>query len=281
MSELHPAAILSIYGALSVLFIFLLRLAEGFFHFRIGPSPSEEQAAEIDEVRRQLNEQKMESKRAQQDLQGQIHRLQRKNEEQRERINFLLDELRGSGALSVMESLSSEHQPWPIKPMLFICSEDVDGEICNSDLMQLRRARMRLDRLTPGTLDSIAQETKAARQNEEMYVWVHVAAHSIEMGVPFADGLADGAWWQAHLSGVQVLFLNGCKTTAFSYVLSGFIPFVISVIEDIENEIAADFTYAFWRRMAEGGENADPRLCYNESLMEVSQASEYVRMRQR
>lgn len=163
----------------------------------------------------------------------------------------------------------------PTKPLLLVVGPAQD--IYAEDREALRRARIPFQRLVNATKHTISSELRARRQDGTLYPWIHVSSHAGEDGIELADGLSSAEWWQNQLDGVKVIFLAACRTDHVASALAGLVT-VVYTSEDIENEIAGDLTYAFWRRMREHG---DPRRAYNQAIQECPQAAEYTNIRER
>ncbi len=164
-------------------------------------------------------------------------------------------------------------QQLPDRPLLLICAES--STLCNSDRIALRRACVPFVRLLDATKRSIADELRRRRQNGDLYPWLHITAHAGPAGIMLSDGIAEPAWWHEQMDGVRLVFLAACKTSAVADMLAGLVT-VVYVREDIDNQDAADFAYAFWRRMRAGSE---PVAAYGAAIAEVPQVAEFTDIR--
>lgn len=81
--------------------------------------------------------------------------------------------------------------------------------------------------------------------------YVHLAMHASEQGVAFADGLADGLWMSETLMGVEVLVIAGC-TSMRTASLTGSVPIVVSMRDEVDSAAARIFSRAFWGDIADG-----------------------------
>lgn len=162
------------------------------------------------------------------------------------------------------------------RQLLLICAND---EFCKADRNALLRARMEFRSVPVATRAGVIAEIRGRRQEGAMWRYIHIAADSNEEGVMLRDGVTGTEWWQDRIGGVEVLFLNGCKTHVLAASLAGIVDYVISISVEIENEDAGAFAYAFWRRMREGGRDADAKICFHGALGEVPRVREYVDIR--
>lgn len=220
----------------------------------------------------------------QRDMQEQRDRYELKIAELERRIDFLVGELQRAGIqIRDLEKVVAENNraniarldnptPLPAKPLLFVCS---DAALCDVDRHALRRATVSFQRLINATKATVAAELRRRRQDGTLYPWLHITAHADEQGIHLADGIADPAWWNEQLDGIDVVFLAACKTATVADALAGMVA-VVFVLEDIEHGNAGDFTYSFWRRMKEHG---DPRLAYRQAITEAPQIAEYTDIR--
>lgn len=195
------------------------------------------------------------------------------------RVKWLLDELEQAKA-RIRELEKTQGQPQhrsdsliPAKPLLFICGPDT--ALCDIDRQALRRVGVSFQRLHMATKISVENELRRRRQDNTLYPWLHVTAHASDDGIMLTDGIAPPSYWNDILYGVQVVFLAACKTASVADALAGMVT-VVYVLEDIENQDASDFTYAFWRRMREHG---DPYRAYKQAEIEAPQIAEFANIR--
>lgn len=195
---------------------------------------------------------------------------QEKVRELEERIDWLLQQLQRSSP-SFREATKQERQA--AKPLLLILgSTQIAYE---KDREALRRARIAFQRLVNPTKESIRQELQSGRQDDSAYVWMHIASHADETGIELADGIAPATWWHNNLDGIKVVFLAACKTNHVAQVIAG-LTTVVYVMEEIDDQLAGELTYAFWRRMKEHG---NPRKAYAQALEECPSAGEFTNIR--
>ncbi len=162
----------------------------------------------------------------------------------------------------------------PFKPLLVISGGD--GTIFERDRVALRRADLPFHRLAGATQPSIMAELRRRRQDGSLYPWLLVSAHAGPAGIQLVDGIAPPIFWHNVLDGVQVVVLAVCAAAPVADELAGLVQTVIWFAESVPNEDAADFNYAFWRRLKAGVPAA---AAYAEALREVPSVAEYVDMR--
>lgn len=213
------------------------------------------------------------------DLATQRQRYEARIQELERRVDFLVEQLQKAGIQirDLEQQLSTQpvvRETDPIvKPLLLICG--ANPTMCDADRLALRRAQVGFHRLYHATKTMIDDELRRRRQDGTLYPWLHITAHAGPEGIQLADGLADPAWWNERLGGIDVVFLAACKTAAVADALAGLVT-VVFIHEDIGDRDASDFTYAFWRRMKEGG---DPHQAYRQAIFEAPQIAEFVDIR--
>jgi hypothetical protein len=194
------------------------------------------------------------------------------------RVDFLVSELQKAGIRirdleRIERATHTQHDPLPAKPLLIVCGPDL--QLCDTDRQALRRAGVSFQRIVSASKASISAELRRRRQDSTLYPWLHVTAHADDAGIHLVDGVAAPEWWNEHLDGVKVVFLAACKTSTVADALAGLVT-VVFVHEDIGNQDAGDFTYAFWRRMKEHG---DPLQSYRQAVVEAPQIAEFTDIR--
>lgn len=133
-----------------------------------------------------------------------------------------------------------------------------DRTIQMDDEIALNKARIPYRRIISATQQKILEELRRRRRERAMYRYVMFSAHSTPEGIYMADGTKlDTYWMNANLSGVDILYLNGCSTVKIGDDLIGVANHVISITEDVESKIAASFAEVFWYEVQNGAEPAD------------------------
>jgi hypothetical protein len=204
-------------------------------------------------------------------LTRELHSKEERVRELEKTVDFLVEALRKAG-ISAPPPPAKKEETAELdalaKPLLLICGPRPD--FCTLDRQALKRAKIPFQRLVTATKRSISSELRRRRQDGTLYRWVHISCDAGDAGTMLEDGLADAAWWNENLDGVSVVFLAACKTATIADSLAGMVT-VVFVLEDIENQDAADFTYAFWRRMKEHG---SAERAYRQAIEEAPRLAE-------
>lgn len=214
------------------------------------------------------------------DLSATINTLRRQLDAADQRIQALEAENRGLAQrvaeleVQVRAAPAQSAVALPAKPLLVISGGD--AALFERDRAALRRADLPFQRLVNAAQPSVVAEFRRRRQDNSLYPWVLVSAHAGPLGIQLADGIAPPAFWHNVLDGVRVIVLAVCAASPVADELAGLVETVIWFTEGVPNEDAADFNYAFWRRLR-GGSTA--RAAFAEALREVPQVAEYVDIR--
>jgi len=160
-------------------------------------------------------------------------------------------------------------------PMLQIVGNEKFGE---ADRVAFRKAGIPFRRLNEATRSLISDELRRRRLDGTMYIWVTISAHIQPAGVILEAGsdTVPAAWWNEQLSGVEILLLNGCESIAVADDLVGLVGYVVSLAEAIPDDLAADFAYAFWRRV-KAGDNA--MYAFRRTIAQLPAVAEYADIR--
>lgn len=253
--------------AIVIVAFFVLRRLERFFAHRLGEEPDPAHYEEqISDLQRQLTEQK--------------DRYEQRIRELERRVDFLVGELQRAGIRihdleqgATKLATPTPKPELPAKPLVLVVGSSAQmGEV---DRQSLRRANVPFHRLNGASKGDVVAFLRGQRQNGTLPPWMHVSAHASPDGVELADGLAAPSWWHEQVKGMNVVFLAACKTARVAEALAGLVT-VVFVYEDIGDQDASDFTYAFWRRMVEHG---DPVKAYRQAVVEAPQIAEFTDIR--
>jgi hypothetical protein len=155
-----------------------------------------------------------------------------------------------------------------------------DQTFLQADLAQLRgvqaKTNIRITRLSPVSMANLARTIDRHRAQGDPIKLLHLAVHSNNAGLLFADGVATGIWLSEHLADIEVAVLAGCNNDQVADLLS-VVPAVISVREEeAANEAARLFTGAFWLAIGQG---KDPSAAFDFALQRCPPAlAEYVEL---
>jgi hypothetical protein len=205
-------------------------------------------------------------------------RYEERTKELEKQVKFLLSEL--TKANSEIEKLKSNTQALrqnatpPAPRVLLICGSD--DRFCNSDRQALRRANVAFERLVSATKADILRELRRKREDANPWRRVHISAHANDQGILLADGIADPAWWNETLNGVTGIVLAACKTMTVADAIAGLVPYVVAIRENINNEDANQFTFSFWRAVADGLFMPE---AFERAIAETPQVAEFVVLR--
>lgn len=258
---------------LTVLFIVVvafvvLRWLERKIGHRLGEEfDPEHYEQRIVDLQRQMTEQK--------------ERYEQRIRELERRIDFLVGELQRAGIR--IRDLEHEHShppapvaivdSLPVKPLVLVVGDS--KQFGESDRQAIRRANIPFHRILAATKADVSSFIRGQRQNGTLPPWMHISAHASPDGVALVDGNADPAWWHEQVQGMSLVFLAACKTARVADALAGMVT-VVFVYEDIGDQDASDFTYAFWRRMHEHG---DPVKAYRQAVIEAPSVAEFTDIR--
>ena len=127
-----------------------------------------------------------------------------------------------------------------------------DPKILENDRNALQRAGADFVTVRDATKEEIKRRLQRAREDHKPFRRVHVSAHGTDEAIQLADGLAPGKWWNDVLVGVEVVFLAACHSSGVGDWLAGKNRAVIEMDSNVEEELAYQFTYLFWRSVLAG-----------------------------
>lgn len=199
------------------------------------------------------------------DLQEEIVRL-------RNAIDVLLN-LYGNYARANGQSPETPTEALITKQALLICSNE---QMCETDRTAMRQAGVMFQRLRSATKSAVEADVRRRRMYRRMYPWVVYTGHADVRGTQMSDGqFAAYEWWAAIFDPsdrIELIIMNGCKTTGFADSLTGIISNVIIVYEDIDNIVAGRFLQAIFSQLRAGN---TPVEAYARALTRVQGVSEY------
>ncbi len=175
-----------------------------------------------------------------------------------------------------LEALNATTKPSPYHvPMLHIIGNEAFGE---TDRTALAKAKIHPKRIVNATRKLIEDEMERRRLDGSTYRWITISAHMGEQGVLLEaeNDWTPAEWWNRQMVDAKIVFLNGCKGLAIADGLAGMVAYVVSLGEEVENETAANFAYAFWRRVASGTE---PSAAFWTATREIPAVAQYADIR--
>jgi len=223
------------------------------------------------------------------DLSATVNTLRRQLDEADRNIRLLMDEnARLKARVSELEGQMRQTAPpdapgtWPPKWLLAISGGE--ERFFERDRASLNRAHVPFHRLRNATRRAIQEELRRRRQDNTLYPGIVVSAHAGPQGVQLVDGIVGPDFWREQLTGAVFVLLAACEGSTTADELAGLVERVIWFSEEVPNQAAADFIYAFFRRLAEKALAGTPTeedfdRAYAEALREVPAVAEYVDIR--
>jgi hypothetical protein len=218
-----------------------------------------------------------------QDIEGMVRILQRDHIRDQERIEHLEQKLiEATARIQLLEqellqyrAVDPGNTKRPPKPLLLVQCNRLFGE---DDALAVRRTGIVFHRLKNCTGADFDRHLQAMRQDGTTPWWVQISAHMGPTGIEFTDGIKSVTWLSQRIRGLRILVLAGCENEEVAAQLSSnqLAKHVVAIYETIETQNAQDFTYAFWREIADGSEPPD---AFAAALNECPQVSEFVLMR--
>jgi hypothetical protein len=249
-----------------------------------GPSPDGRWELEqaMHKLQDQFNELRKESERK-------VHEYEREISTLKSQISMLFERWQATiKQLAIMEQENHKLQTQvatlqaaqptriealPLVPMLVVCG---DHGFCEMDTDRINQTGIYYRTLNDSTREGVEDELQRRRLDGNLYWWIHISAHGSRDGVQLADGLADRRFWNRNLEGVRVVFLASCDGPEVGDLLAGVARRVIVFYGDINSEVAALFTLAFWRAKRQ---TLDADKAFAQAIREVPQARPYVDIR--
>ena len=165
------------------------------------------------------------------------------------------------------------------RDVLLVCGERV---FCDSDRRALRKAQIPFIRLLDATTESLKQEILRRRSDGNLYRIVHFAAHGnenyIELGM-LPSGFKDkitGDELGLILAGVEVVFISSCKSTKVGDKVADIVPVVITLLEEVENNLAEAFATEFYMQIKL---QASPQKAFYAAVGTIPEISEFAHIR--
>jgi len=222
-------------------------------------------SATVNTLRRQLDE-----------ADRNIRLLQEENARLKARVSEL------EGQMHPAKPPVAESDPWPPKWLLAVSGGE--DRFFDRDRASLNRAHVPFHRLRRATRRAMQEELRRRRQDDTLYPCILVSAHAGPEGVLLIDGIVGPDFWREHLTGVTFVLLAACEGSTTADELAGLVERVVWFSEEVPNQAAADFVYAFFRRLVEKAAVDTPTeedfdRAYADALREVPAVAEYVDIR--
>lgn len=124
------------------------------------------------------------------------------------------------------------------------------------------KTKMRFTRLSNATTVKFERYLERQRAQGTPARRIHLALHAGPTGVEFVDKTVNGLWLSERLKDCEILLIDGCSADFVGDYI-GVVPFVITLMEEIEHHHAMLLAELFWTEI---GRNAQPELAYYSAL---------------
>jgi cell division protein FtsB len=151
----------------------------------------------------------------------------------------------------------------PLKTLIVIGPDrELDRDLTVFRKLQAQK-KIKFRRLRPASSKSLERYLERKRMDKHPVEYAHFSLHGNHEGLHFNDGLMGGVKLSELLVGVRVLVLDSCEGDWVADLL-GVVPFVISLMEEIEMHDAMLFGEAFWSEL--WADPSDPEGAYERAL---------------
>lgn len=179
-------------------------------------------------------------------------------EEQKRRITFYTKQLedvesrvRDLELILFGKNMDKPKETFTYNPTLLLIT--TDQYIQKQDEIALNKSGIEYRIVIEATQNSIEAELRRARQQKMHYKYVMFSGHASKLGWKLADGtLLDSYWMNQNLTDVEILYLNGCESTAIADDLVNVANYVISMSQNIPTKTAQSFSEMFWAGIVNG-----------------------------
>lgn len=177
-----------------------------------------------------------------------------------DRVDFLLTELTKK---NVVPPVAGSTAAPLVRNLLVVIGPDRHLHI---DLTAFRKVQqrtgLRFSRLQDATAERLERYLERARVSGYPVRYLHFSVHAGPDGIQLSDRLVDGLWLSERLKDTQVVMIDGCTADAVGDLI-GVVPFVVTLMEPIENNDATLFAESFWLFIGQGME---PLTAYYNAL---------------
>ena len=123
--------------------------------------------------------------------------------------------------------------------------------------------KLKFRRLRPVSCKSLERYLERKRMDRHPVEYAHFSMHGNHDGLVFSDGIVGAVKLSELISGIKVLVLDSCEGDWVADLL-GVVPYVISLMEEIEMHDAMLFGEAFWSEL--WVDPSDPEGAYERAL---------------
>lgn len=131
-------------------------------------------------------------------------------------------------------------------------------------------------RLMNPSYQEFVDHTRRIRVQSDITLYCHIASHMNPSGMQFRDQHVSPDMLSVHLTGMEVLFLAGCESTAIGDLL-GVVPHVVTLLEAIDNKAARILGELFWLGIGRG---LPPPQAYQAAIKRLPDVAQYAFLHQ-
>lgn len=218
-------------------------------------------------------------------LEQQVIELRLEVEKLRNFIDYLLSTISKENLATPQEVESDSHETNTntfnryYRDVLLVCGDQL---FCEVDRRALRKAQIPFVRLLDATTESLKQEILRRRSDGNLYRIIHFSAHGTENYIELSmlpSGFKDkitGDELGLILTGVEVVFISSCKSTKVGDRIADIVPVVVTLLEDVENDLAEAFAAEFYKQIKL---QASPQQAFYLAVGTIPEISEFAHIR--
>lgn len=172
------------------------------------------------------------------------------------------------------ESFSVSLAPNEQHRVLLACGDN--DEFCATDSRVLRRAHVDFTTVRKADNISIAREIRRGLQDKRPYTAVHISAHGSETHILMNGREVSPEELEIALLSVNLVILSACKSHSLADKITSPGRTVITILENITNEDAEEFTFLVWKGICSG---QTPESAFNLARSDFPQIADKVGIR--
>ena len=156
-----------------------------------------------------------------------------------------------------------EMQVEPLKVLVVVGADrELDRDLTVFRKLQAQK-KLKFRRLRPASCSTLERYLERKRMDRHPVEYAHFSLHGNHEGLLFHDGMMGGVKLSELIGGMKVLVLDSCEGDWIADLL-GVVPFVISLMEEVEMHDAMLFGEAFWSEL--WTDPSDPEGAYERAL---------------
>lgn len=167
---------------------------------------------------------------------------EKKIEELQNQVTFLLHQL-------VEQNVGQKAKK--VRNKILLACGGID-RFCSTDKRVLRRANVNFLSIIDSDTTKISQEIRRALQDGEGYSGVHIAAHCDGHVIELSGRGITPEELEIALLSIDLVVLSSCKSHEIADKLVSKDRAIITFLEDIEDDVAEEAMYIFWRSYLAG-----------------------------